>query len=162
MTIKLKRSQARSIGTVPEGFDETISYRVQLDQLEEKQSMKPGAKLGEMALVWHLRVFDEDGTAFIDDSTGEPWDLWTWTDQEFWINPTSGKRAKPVQYADAFMGHELDDQELDDLNADGWEEVLVGKYALASFEIKPGNDGTPRVYVMKMRPYRERRPQREK
>ncbi len=162
MPIRLKHSTARTIsGSYPEEFDDTISYRTQLDALEMRQSMSPKAKPGDMALVWHLRVFDEDGTAFIDPSTDAPWDLWSWTDMEWWTNADTGKRAKPVLYADAFLGHELSDEEIADLDNDGWEEVLVGKYALVSYEIKPGQDGTKRVYVTKMRPYRERRPRKE-
>lgn len=159
--IKLRHTAPRSLGNYPEGFDDTISYRTQLDALELKPSMKAGAKPGENAMVWHLRVFDEDGTAFIDDSTGEAWDLWAWTDDEWWTNHETGKRSKPALYADAFLGHELDDSELEDLDNDGWEEVLVGKFATVSYEIKAGNDGKQRVYVAKMRPYRQRRKQED-
>ncbi len=160
--VKVTRAATRtSGGFIPEGFDETVNYRVQLDKLEERQATYPGAKPGEMSLVWHLRVFDEDNVAFIDPGTGDPWDLWEWSEIEgMYSNPTTGKKSKSWAFAEAFMGQELSDEDMDDLNDDGWENELVGKYALASFELRTGNDGNPRARVLKLRPYSARRSRR--
>lgn len=150
--VSLNRPEERTGGLIPEDFDETLNYRVQLDDLELKQATYAKAKQGEMSLVWHLRVFDQEGTAFLDPNTGDVWDLWTFSNLDTWDNPNTGKKAKARELADAFMGHVLTDDEIDELNDNGWENVLVGKYALGSFEVKG-----ERVNLLKMRPYRTRR-----
>lgn len=150
--VSLNRPEERTGGLIPDDFDETLNYRVQLDDLELKQATYAKAKQGEMSLVWHLRVFDQEGTAFLDPNTGDAWDLWTFTNLDTWDNPNTGKKAKARELAEAFIGHALTDEDIDDLNDQGWENALVGKYALGSFEVKG-----ERVNLLKMRPYRSRR-----
>ena len=141
-------------GFVPEGFDETRSYRVKLLQLEERESQY--GKPGDMALIWHIAIYDSDGVAFTDPLTDEVLDVWAWSPDSTWAAGPGDRRAKAREYVEAFAGRELTDDEVNEMIDNGLEEALEGKTALASFEITTSDQGTERLKVIKLRPNRQR------
>jgi hypothetical protein len=127
-------------------FDETRNYRVKLIELEETQAVYAGAKPGEMAMIWHVAIYREDGTAFLDTRTDEVWDQWIWSSDSMF------KTAKGRGYLEAFMGREMEDEDVDVLIDSGFRESVMGRTALASFEIKTTADGNEQLRVVLLRP----------
>lgn len=141
--------------TIDEDFDETKSYRVKLFELEERESSFAGAKPGAMTDIWKLNIYRDDGTAFENTSSGEVFECWAWTTDSTFANPTTGQRSKGRAYAEAFMGRELSDDEINELIDQGFAEALEGKTALGSFEITTTADGNQRLSVVKLRPLKK-------
>jgi hypothetical protein len=144
--------------SISEGFDDSKNYRVKLLQVEERESQFTDAKRSQIALVWHLAIYDEDGVAFTDTNTGEIFDLWAWTSDSTFANPTTGQRSKARQYTEAFIGRELSDEDVNELIDQGFAQVLENKTALGSFEIVTNNDGNARINVVKLRPLKKETP----
>jgi hypothetical protein len=131
--------------SIDDDFDESLSYRVKLWEVEERESQFPDAK-GAMAIVWKLNIYRDDGTAFEDPRTGEVFDVWAWSsDSTFGTSKGRG-------YIEAFMGGPLKDAEVDELIDSGFAEGLVGKTARASFEIYTTSDGNERLKLLLLRP----------
>jgi len=138
--------------TISDGFDDSKNYRVKLVEIEERESQYADAKKGSMALVWKMNVYDENGVAFEDTSTGLTFELWGWTGDSTFANASTGQRSKARQYTEAFMGRELSDDEINDLIDAGFENALVDKVALASLEIVTTAEGSERISILKLRP----------
>ena len=158
MPVNAKRSAQRESGNsfIPENFDDGRSYRTQLTKIEEKPSLK---KAGTTYFSWHLTPYDEDGVAFLDGS-GAPLDVWATSPIELWNNEKDGKKSIAWEYAEAFMGRELSDEDIDDLIADGFAEPLEGKWAMGLFEPKTATDSYGNTYerlnVVRLRPMRKK------
>ena len=133
--------------TIEDDFDETRSYRVKLSEIEERESQFGKGNF----LFWKMPVYREDGTAFKDTRTGEVFELWASTSDSTFANPNTGQRAKARQYAEAFMGRELTDEEVNELIDQGFDRALVGKVAIGSFEITHDDKGD-RLNLIKLRP----------
>ena len=145
--------------TIANDFDETRSYRVKLFEIEERES-----QFGKgMFLFWKMNIYREDGSAFEDTRDGQgAFELWASTSDSTFANPATAQRAKARQYAEAFMGRELTDDEINDMIDNDFQKSLVGKVAVGSFEITHNEQGD-RIAVVKLRPDRapERMPQRQ-
>lgn len=136
--------------TIESSFDETHSYRVKLYEIEERESQFGKGNF----LFWKMNVYKEDGTVFLDTrDDGGAFELWASTSDSTFANPNTGQRAKARQYAEAFMGRELTDNEINDMIDQGFSEALVGKIAIGSFEISHNEQGD-RLQVVKLRPDR--------
>jgi hypothetical protein len=145
---------------ISDGFDDAKNYRVKLNEIEERESQYADAKKGSMALVWKMSIYDENGVAFEDTSTGLTFELWGWTGDSTFANASTGQRSKARQYTEAFMGRELSDDEINELIDAGFENALVGKVALASLEIVTTTEGSERISILKLRPVRDQAAQR--
>jgi len=62
------------------------------------------------------------------------------------------KTAKGRGYLEAFMGGEMEDSAVDELIDNGFREGVMGKTALASFEVKFTADGNEQLKVVLLRP----------
>jgi len=134
--------------SIDDDFDETKSHRVRLDDLEETQSRVDGAKDGEMALIWKLNLYRDDGTAYEDPRTGQVFEVWEWSSDSMF------KTAKGRGFVHAFLGKECTDDEVDVLIDAGFREGLVGKTAVGSFEIRTDQNGNERLKLLLLRPDR--------
>jgi hypothetical protein len=103
-----------------------------------------------MAMIWHVAIYREDGTAFLDTRTDELWDQWIWSSDSMF------KTAKGRGYLEAFMGHEMEDEDVDVLIDGGFRDGVMGRTALASFEIKTTADGNEQLRVVLLRPDRDK------
>jgi hypothetical protein len=131
--------------SIDDDFDETLTYRVKLWEIEERESQFADSK-GAMSIIWKLNIYRDDGTAFTNPRTGEVFDAWAWsTDSTFGTSKGRG-------YIEAFMGGPMTDEEVDQLIDDGFAEGLVGKTARASFEINTTPDGNERLKLLLLRP----------
>jgi hypothetical protein len=131
---------------IEEDFDDSKNYRVQIIDLEETEARYPGAKPGEMALIWHVSIHRDDGTAFLDTRTDEMWDQWIWSSDSMF------KTAKGRGYLEAFMGGEMADEAVDELIDKGFRDGVMGKTAIASFEIVRTADGNENLKCILLRP----------
>jgi len=146
-----RRPDSSSFGlTIADDFDETRSYRCKLFEIEERES-----QFGKgMFLFWKSNIYRDDGTAFEDTRPeGGAFELWASTSDSTFANPTTGQKAKARLYAEAFMGRELTDDEVNAMIDAGFEESLIGKIAVGSFEITHDERGD-RLQVVKFRPDR--------
>lgn len=141
--------------TIEDSFDDSKQYRVKLNELEERESQYADAKKGSMALVWKMNIYDDDGIAFSNTTTGDNFELWGWTGDSTFANPSTGQRSKARQYTEAFMGRELSDEQVNEIIDNGFEQALVGKTALASLEVVTNSDGNERINILKLRPIKE-------
>lgn len=144
-----RRPDSSSFGlTIASDFDETRSYRVKLFEIEERES-----QFGKgMFLFWKMNIYREDGSAFEDTrEDAGAFELWASTSDSTFANPTTSQRAKARMYAEAFMGRELTDDEINDMIDHDFAKSLVGKVAIGSFEITHEERGD-RISVVKLRP----------
>jgi hypothetical protein len=130
------------------------NYRVQLYEIEERESQFADNKSGR-AIVWKMSLYRDDGTAFEDPRTGELFELWAWT------SDYTTKQSKARGYIEAFLGRELTDDEVNDLIDGGFEDGLVRKTAMGSFEITKNADGNERLKLVLLRPMRPRPVERQ-
>jgi hypothetical protein len=133
--------------SIDDDFDESRSYRAKLFEIEQRESQFGKGNF----LFWKLNLYRDDGTAFMDQRTGEVFELWASTSDSTFANATTGQRAKARQYIEAFVGREMSDDEVNELIDSGANEMLVGKTALGSFEIVE-NNGNEKLQVVKLRP----------
>lgn len=134
--------------SIDEDFDESRNYRVKLFEIEEGPARYPGAKPGQMAIIWKLNIYRDDGTVFENPNTGEVFDVWAFS------SDSTFKTSQGRVFIDAFMGHETTDEEVDELIDNGFTESLVGKTALGSFKIETTADGNERLKPILLRPDR--------
>jgi len=132
---------------IDDDFDETRSYRVKLYEIEERESQFGKGQF----LFWKMNIYRDDNTAFTARRTGEVFELWASTSDSTFANPNSGQRSKARQYAEAFMGRELSDDEVNQMIDAGFDQALVGKIANAAFEITSTDSGD-RLSIVKLRP----------
>lgn len=136
--------------SIDEDFTETQNYPVKLYDMDEGPSTFPGAKAGSQMVTWKFNVYREDGTAFMNPSTGEVFEVWA-----FSSDSTFGT-SKGRGYIEALMGGPMSDDEIDALIDAGLKESLLGKTALASFEVQNTADGNERLKLALLRPRRRR------
>ena len=153
--------------SIEESFDETKNYEVKLFELEERESQyvdqrKKKSADPQMAMIWKMNVYNDDGVAFLDTQTDAPFELWAWTSDSTFANEKTGKKSRGREFTEAFMGGELSDPEVDKMIDEGFEDALVGKTALASFEITTNSDGNERLNVIKLRPSKSKRASRRR
>lgn len=144
----VRRPNANVSLALPDSFDDGERYRIKLNEIEERESQYGNGT----ALVWHSNIYDRDGIAFQDTNTGLNFDLWMWTSDSTAFNPANGRKAKAREYAEAFLGRALSDDDINEMIDDGFAEALVGHIAIASFEVTTNADGNSRLNVIKLRP----------
>jgi hypothetical protein len=137
--------------SIDDDFDDAQNYRVRLYELEERESQFADSK-GRMAIVWKFNLYRADGTAFEDPRYGTPFELWAWT------SDSTFRTSKGRSYIDALLGGEQTDEQIDLLIDSGFEEGLVGKTALGSFETYSTEDGNERLRLLLLRPDKAAKP----
>lgn len=135
-------------------IDDSKKWILKLVGMEEQPSKYREKRKDAMMLIFKWYVYDvEDGTVVTDNNTGEPFELWQFTADATYDNPKSNKIAPAREVANALMGHRLDDDEIREMNSDGWEEVLTNRMATADLEWYSDQNGNQKIRVLRLKPY---------
>lgn len=135
-------------------IDDSKKWILKLIGMEERESRYRDKNKNAMMLVFKYLVYDaEDGVVVEDNASGEPFELWQFTGDATWDNPKSNKIAPAREVANALMGHRLDDDEIREMNEEGWEEALMNHTALADLEWYADQNGIQKLRVLRMKPY---------
>jgi hypothetical protein len=135
-------------------IDDSKKYILKLIGIEEQPSKFRDKNPKAMMLVHKWLVYDaETGVAIEDNKFGEIFELWQFTNDSTYDNPTSGKIAPAREIANALMGHRLSDDEVREMIADGWEESLMNRTVQADLEWYADAGGTQKLRVLRVRPY---------
>jgi hypothetical protein len=136
---------------MPQAPDATFAPDV---DIEEKPSQFRDKNKKAMMLIHKWLVYDVDtGLVVTDNASGEPYELWQFTGDATYDNPTSNKIAPAREIANALMGHRLTDDEVRELIDDGWEEGLMNRMALSDLEWYADQNGTQKLRVLRLKPY---------
>lgn len=119
---------------IEDRFDITEDHIVEVMSLDEYHGISKQDGKPYVSIMWHCRIFDNDGIAFLNEIDLAPYDMVEWSSPSL---VKGNKTAKAREWASAFLGHELSDDECDEL-ADNFDGALVGKRALASFKLDAG------------------------
>jgi len=84
------------------------------------------------SIMWHCRIYDADGIAFLNMIDNSAYDFVEFSSMSL---AKGSKTAKAREWAGAFLGHELSDQECEAV-AENFDGALVGKRALASWKLE--------------------------
>lgn len=132
-------------------------YIVELMDLLEGPSQWSDAKEGDMSLTWKYRMFDQgSGAAVIDDNNGFAYELWQFSNDKTYRNVKTGKAAKAREWAEALVGREMTDDEINEMIDAGFAQALKGKRALADVEWYTTTKGYERLKIIRLRPYKEK------
>lgn len=135
-------------------IDDSQKWILKLTGIDEKPSQYRDKNKNAMMLIHKWLVYDVDtGLVVTDNDTGEPFELWQFTGDATYDNPTSNKIAPAREIANALMGHRLDDEEIREMINDGWEESLMNRMALADLEWYADQNGTQKLRVLRLKPY---------
>lgn len=134
-------------------IDDSKKWVLRLQGIDEQPSQFRDKNKNAMMLIHKWLVYDaETGVAVEDRATGELYELWQFTGDATYDNPTSGKIAPAREIANALIGHRLSDDEVREMIARGWEESLVNKSCVADLEWYSTKDGTERLKVLRVKP----------
>jgi hypothetical protein len=141
-------------------LDDSKKWVVKLSALDESPSQYRDRRKNAMMLTWRFLVYDPDtGLAVEDEGTGQLFELWHFTGDLTYDNEASGGGIAPArEVANALCGKRLDDDEIRQMNVDGWGPTLQGKYATADLEWGTTKQGYPRLNILRLRPYRKAEP----
>jgi len=135
-------------------IDDSKKWILKLVGMEEQPSRYRDKRKDAMMLVFKWLVYGlEDGVAVEDNNTGEPFELWQFTGDATYDNPKSNKIAPAREVANALMGHRLTDDEVREMNDDGWEETLMNRMCVADLEWYSDQNGTQKLRVLRQKPY---------
>lgn len=136
-------------------IDEDQKYIVELVDLEEKPSQFPESKPGDISLIWHFRLWNrETGEAVIDQNVNEVYELWQFSNDKTYRNPKTASVAKAREWAEALIGRELSDDEINEMIDAGFAESLIGKRGVADVEWYVTKTGATRLRIARLRPYK--------
>lgn len=135
-------------------IDDSEKWILALQYIEEKESLYRDKRKDAMSLVHHWLVYNrETGEAVEDDSTGELFELFQFTDDLTYDNPKTGKIAAAREIANALCGKRLSDDEVREMVRSGWSEALSGKKLIAELEWYTNKAGYQRLRVLRIWPY---------
>lgn len=138
-------------------IDDSKKWILALQYIEEQPSKFVDKRKDATSLVHHWLVYDVDsGEAIEDDNSGELFELWQFTNDLTYDNPTTGKIAPAREIANALCGKRLTDDEVRDMLAAGWSDSLAGKKVLADLEWYTNNAGYQRLRVLRVKPYQKK------
>ena len=130
MPIKMNKPSESAFGiNIEDRFDENDDHTVELIEMSDFQGISKLDGKPFTSVKWVMRIFDEDGVSFTNLIDGGPYELWAFSSMS--LATKSNARA----WASAFIGHELSDEECDEL-AEDFDEALVGKRARASWKVE--------------------------
>jgi hypothetical protein len=128
-----KPSEGGSFGvTIEDRFDATDDHIVELMAMDEYNGISTIDGKPYTSIMWHCRIYDADGVAFLNEIDHSPYDFVDFTSMSL---AKGNKTAKAREWAGAFLGHELSDAECEKL-AENFDGALVGKRALASWKLE--------------------------
>lgn len=134
-------------------------YIVELNEMTEGPSQWDDAKEGDMSLTWKFRMFElSTGEVVIDNNNGFAYELWQFSNDKTYRNISTGKVAKAREWADALVGRELSDDDIDRMIDEGFGESLKGKRGLADVEWYINKKGYERLKIIRLRPLSKKRP----
>lgn len=130
-----------------EDIDINERYLFKLAKLEDEGVSKfadPAKGETFHNIRWHYRVaLASDPSKPILDTEGKPWEHVEWTTSKTGKNPKSGVAAKARLWAEALIGHALEDDEIDD----GLSDRILNKVASGLFEEKELTNQSGEVYT---------------
>lgn len=136
-------------------IDEDQKYIVELVDLEEKPSQFAESKPGDISLIWKFRLWNrETGEAVIDENVNEVYELWQFSNDKTYRNPKTAKVAKAREWAEALVGRELSDDEINEMIDDGFAEALIGKKGVADVEWYVTKTGATRLRIARLRAHK--------
>jgi len=117
---------------IEDRFDPSDDHIVELMSMDEYQGISTIDGKPYTSIMWHCRIFDADGIAFTNEIDHAAYDFVEFSSMSL----ARGQRvAKAREWAGAFLGHELNDEECERL-AENFDGSLVGKRALASWKLE--------------------------
>jgi hypothetical protein len=117
---------------IEDRFDISEDHVVELMSMDEYNGISSIDGKPFTSIMWHSRIYDADGIAFTNEIDHAPYDFVEFSSMSL----AKGQRvAKAREWAGAFLGHELSDQECEAL-AENFDGALVGKRALASWKLE--------------------------
>lgn len=136
--------------------DDSKKWILKLNDYEEQPSKFRDRRKDAMSCIWRWTIHDlEDGVAVLDNVTGDLFELWQFTNDATYDNPTTGKLAPGREIVNALVGHRTTDEEVRELIDDGWGKALVGKSAVGDLEWYSTPEGVQRLRVLRLKPYRK-------
>lgn len=136
--------------TIEDRFDPTDDHVVELMSMETYDGVSKIDGKPYTSLMWHTRIYDTDGVAFLNELDQSPYDLVEWST----LSLAKGKKgpAKARLWAAAFLGKaELTDEECDRI-AENFDGTLVGKRARVSWVIETDEQGNKKLKFALLRP----------
>lgn len=135
-------------------IDDSKKYILKLTGIEEQPSKFRDKNKSAMMLIHKWLVYDkETGMAVEDNTSGELYELWQFTGDATYDNPTSNKIAPAREIANALMGQRLTDEEVRTMIKGGWEEELINRTVEADLEWYADVNGTQKLRVLRVKPY---------
>ena len=136
MPIRMNKPSDTSFAlTIEDRFDPQDDHVVEIIDMDTRDDVSAIDGKPYTSLVWKYRVFDADGVAFLDQVDGSAWEGWEFSSMA--LTP----KAKARGWASAFIGHELTDEEADNI-ADNFDGAIVGKRARVSWKVEEKAGGT--------------------
>lgn len=117
---------------IEDRFDVNEDYVVELMAMDEYNGISTIDGKPYSSLMWHCRIYDEQGLAFLNEIDHSPYDFVEFSSMSL---AKGAKTAKAREWAGAFLGHELSDAECEAV-AENFDGALVGKRALASWKLE--------------------------
>jgi len=144
---------------IEDRFDPTDDHVVELMSMDEYQGVSKIDGKPYTSIMWHCRIYDQDGVAFLNEIDHAPYDFVGFSSMSL---AKGNKTAKAREWAGAFLGRELTDDDCEKL-AENFDGALVGKRALASWKFETNQDGSKKMGFALLRPIpaRMRRPTAE-
>jgi hypothetical protein len=136
--------------TIEDRFDPQDDHIVELMSMDEYEGISNIDGKPYTSIMWHVRIFDSNGVAFLNMIDQSPYDLVEFSSMSL----AKGKRgpSKARLWASAFLGHELTDDECERL-AENFDGALVGKRARASWTIETDDKtGSKKLKFALLRP----------
>src|SRR5262252_2436405 len=128
-----KPSEGGNFGvTIEDRFDASDDHIVELMSMDTYEGISNIDGKPYNSLMWHCRIFDANGIAFLNMIDQSPYDFVEFSSMSL----AKGQRvAKAREWAGAFLGHELTDDECETI-AENFDGALIGKRALASWKLE--------------------------
>jgi hypothetical protein len=117
---------------IEDRFDASDDHIVELMSMDEYQGASVIDGKPYTSIMWHCRIYDSEGVAFLNEIDHSPYDFVEFSSMSL---AKGSKTAKAREWAGAFLGHELSDAECEAI-AENFDGSLVGKRALASWKLE--------------------------
>src|SRR5262245_34941605 len=144
-----KPSEGGNFGiTIEDRFDPTDDHVVELMAMDTYQGTSKIDGKPYTSLMWHTRIYDADGVAFLNEIDQAPYDFVDFSSMSL---AKGNKTAKAREWAGAFLGRELTDEDCERI-AENFDGALVGKRAYASWKVETDATGTKKMHFALLRP----------
>lgn len=133
MPIRMNKPSESSFGvTIEDRFDPQDDHIVELMSMDQYDGVSTIDGKPYTSIMWHCRIYDDNGIAFINMIDQSPYDFVDFTSMSL---AKGSKVAKAREWAGAFLGRELTDADCETI-AENFDGALVGKRALASWKLE--------------------------